>query len=96
MTKPTVDLADTIASWRAKTNTISDNVGDPSLLTTLADSSTVNAINELVGRIDNQDSDIGTLTSLNTTDKSTIVAAVNELDRRIPDVYDNSGTLLNT
>lgn len=96
MTKPTVDLADTIASWRTKTNTISDNVGDPALLTTLTDSSTVLAINELVGRIDNVDSDIGTLASLNTTDRSSLVSAVNELDRRIPDVYDNIGTLLNT
>lgn len=96
MTKPTVDLADTIASWRTKTNTISDNVGDPSLLTTSTDSSTVSAINELVGRIDNVDSDIGTLASLNTTDRSSLVSAVNELDRRIPDVYDNTGTLLNT
>lgn len=55
MTKPTVDLADTIASWRTKTNTISDNVGDPSLLTTSTDSSTVAAINELVGRVDSDD-----------------------------------------
>lgn len=96
MTKPTVDLADTIASWRTKTNTISDNVGDPSLLTTSTDSSTVSAINELVGRIDNTDSDIGTLANLNTADRSSLVSAVNELDRRIPDVYDNTGTLLNT
>lgn len=97
MTKPTIDLADTIESWRSKTNIISDNVGDPAILTTTADSNMVSAINELKSRIDSDETSlVGALSSLTTTDKSSVVDAINEIDRRLPDIYDNTGTLLNT
>ena len=105
-----VDLSDTIASWRNKTNEIAQKQGDLSLLTDSA-SNLVSAINNLKGLHTNQDSDIlalrtnvygdssGTvldLSYLNTTEKGSIIGAVNELDRRISDVYDASGVLLNT
>lgn len=103
MAKTVVDLSDTIASWREKTNEISTSVGDLLTLNTTEDSDLVGAVNELKGRIDNTDSDIaatntviGTLASLNTTEDSDIVGAINELDRRLVNVYDDSDNLLNT
>lgn len=98
-----VDLSDTIATWRTKTNTISTSVGDLANLNTLIDSDLVGAINELQSANAGFDSDIdatntviGTLASLTTTDKTSIVNAVNELNGRIPNVYDDSDNLLNT
>ena len=95
-----VDLSDTIVSWKNKTNTIATNIGDLALLTTSVDSDIVGAINSLKAAdsasLAALDSDIGTLASLTTTDKSDIVSAVNELDRRSIDVYNAAGVLLNT
>ena len=103
MAKTVVDLSDTIAAWREKTNEISTHVGDLTALNTTEDSDLIGAINELKGRIDNTDSDvtatntvIGTLASLSTTDKTDIVSAINELEGRIVNVYDASNNLLNT
>tara|TARA_R100001377_G_scaffold79553_1_gene57877 strand:+ start:1793 stop:2095 length:303 start_codon:yes stop_codon:yes gene_type:complete len=95
-----VDLSDTIASWRSKTNQLGSNLGDLALLTTSVDSDIVGAINSLKAAdsasITALDSDIGTLASLTTTDKSDIVSAVNELDRRSIDVFNAAGVLLNS
>lgn len=98
----TVDLSDTIATWRTKTNSISSAVGDLTNLQTSADSDIVSAVNELNTTFDGLDSDItaletavGTLASLNTTDKTDVVSAINETYDRIPNVYDAGGTLLN-
>jgi hypothetical protein len=103
MAKTVVDLSDTIASWREKTNEISTHVGDLSTLNTAEDSDLVGAVNELKGLIDNTDSDvtatntiIGSLAALTTTEDSDIVGAINELDRRLVNVYDDSDNLLNT
>ncbi len=97
-----VDLSDTIAAWRTKTNTISSKVGDLNLLTTVEQSDIVGATNELKTSIDNLDSDlgavdakIGDLSELTTTDKATAVDAMNELNRRLVDVFDASNNLLN-
>lgn len=102
-----IDLSDTIASWRNKTNQLATNVGDLVLLTDSA-ASIVASINSLQS---GYDSDIialrtdvygdssGTildLTALNTTDQTSIIGAINELDRRLVDVYNSSGVLLNT
>lgn len=103
MAKTVIDLSDTIATWRTKTNEISTHVGDLSNLNTTEDSDLVGAINELESSISGTDSDvtslntvIGTLASLSTTEKGSIVGAINELDRRLVDVYDDSDNLLNT
>lgn len=102
-----IDLSDTIASWRTKTNQIATNLGD---LATLTDSAAtiVASINGLQAGLD---SDIlalrtnvygdssGTildLSALNTTDQTSIIGAINEIDRRLVDVYNSSGVLLNT
>lgn len=102
-----VDLSDTIASWRNKTNEIAQKQGDLSLLTDSA-SNLVSAINVFTSRTDSDilalQTDVygdssGTvldLSYLNTTEKGSIIGAVNELDRRISDVYDANGVLLNT
>jgi hypothetical protein len=102
MAKTVIDLNDSIATFRNKSNEISDKVGDLALLDTAVDSDLVGAINELEANINGNDSDIaatntviGTLASLSTTDKTSIVDAVNELDRRLVNVYDSSNTLLN-
>lgn len=103
MAKTVIDLSDTIATWRTKTNEISTHVGDLTSLNTTEDSDLVGAINELEASINNTDSDIaatntviGTLASLTTSEKGSIVGAINELDRRLIDVYDDSDNLLNT
>jgi len=103
MAKTVVDLSDTIASWREKTNTISTHVGDLTSLNTTEDSDLVGAINELKTRLDSADSNnsatntvIGTLAALTTAEDSDIVGAINELDRRLVNVYDDSDNLLNT
>lgn len=102
MANTIVDLSDTIASWRTKTNTISNHLGDLTTLDTTEDSDLVGAVNELKGRIDNTDADInstntviGLLSNLTTTEKGSIVGSINELDRRLIDVYDDSDNLLN-
>lgn len=103
MAKTVVDLSDTIASWREKTNEISTHVGDLLTLDTTEDSDLVGAVNELKARLDSANTDliatntvIGTLAALNTTEDSDIVGAINELDRRLVNVYDDSDNLLNT
>jgi phosphoglycerate-specific signal transduction histidine kinase len=101
-----IDLSDTIASWRIKTNQISTNVGDLSLLTDSA-ASIIASINTLQAGFDSDIIALRTdvygdsggildLSALNTTDKTSIISAINELDRRLVDVYNSSGVLLNT
>jgi hypothetical protein len=48
-----VDLNDLISTWRNKTNTISQHVGDVTALTTDVKSDTVGAINELETQANN-------------------------------------------
>jgi hypothetical protein len=48
-----VDLNDLISTWRNKTNTISQHVGDVTVLTTDVKSDTVGAINELETQANN-------------------------------------------
>lgn len=85
-----VDLNDTIASWRSKTNSLSTLVGDQVALTTDVDSDIVGAINWLNTRrladsaaASNLDSSVGNLATLTTIDKSSLVAAINENDSNI-------------
>lgn len=66
-----VTTADSIDQWRAKTNTISQTLGDPSSLTTTA-TDVVGAINEL-------DNEQGDLTLLSTANKANLVDALNEI-----------------
>ena len=47
-----VNLIDTFDQWRIKTNNISNNFGDLSLLTTTENSNVVSAVNELKGIVD--------------------------------------------
>jgi seryl-tRNA synthetase len=103
MAKTIIDLNDSIATWRTKSNEISDKVGDLTTLNTDEDSDLVGAINELEANINGSDSDIadintaiGVLASLTTTEKGSIVGSINELDRRLVNVYDDSDNLLNT
>ena len=103
MAKVEVDLSDTIAAWREKTNELGTLVGDLTSLNTTQDSDLVGAINELKSNQVGFDSDIaanssvlGTLSLLTTTDKTNLVAAVNEVNARVPNVYDDSDNLLNT
>lgn len=56
-----VDLSDTIAAWRSKTNLISGNIGDLDNLKWEADSDVVEALNslyDLVGNVTNQNRDV--------------------------------------
>jgi len=66
-----ISTSDSIDQWRAKTNTISQTLGDPASLTTTA-TNVVGAINEL-------DNEQGDLTTLNTANKSNLVSALNEI-----------------
>lgn len=65
---------------------ISNLIGALSSLTTEQRSNIVSAINELVERINNQDTNIGDRGDLDTTDKSSIVGAINELSGKIGDL----------
>jgi len=70
-----IDLSDTVASWRNKTNQLAVNVGDLALLTTLVDSNIVAAINYL-------DSSIGLVGTINTT-VNNLTTSVNNLDSSV-------------
>ena len=70
-----INGTDTLDQWRAKTQTISTNMGALATLTTSA-SNLVGAVNEL-------DNEQGTLSSLATTNKGNLVAAINELNTDI-------------
>lgn len=103
MAKTIIDLNDSVATWRNKTNEISGKIGDLTELDTLVDSDVVGAINEIQDNINNNNLDIqatntiiGLLASLNTDDNSSIVGSINELDRRLVNVYDASNNLLNS
>jgi hypothetical protein len=76
MSITTVDLDDTIALWRLKTNEISDKVGDLDSLGTAAGANLVAAINE-------HDAEIGDIPSLTTSNKTNLVSSINELDDEI-------------
>lgn len=84
MAKTRVDITDTLNTWKEKTNDISLDLGDITLLTTDEDSDVVGSINSI-------DSNLGTREDLTTNDKRSVVQAVNELDSDVGDI-----TTLNT
>lgn len=84
MAKTRVDITDTLNTWKEKTNDISLDLGDRTLLTTDEDSDVVGSINSI-------DSNLGARENLTTNDKRSVVHAVNELDSDVGDI-----TTLNT
>ena len=79
MAKTIVNINDTLNTWREKTNDISIDVGDITLLTTDEDSDVVGSINSI-------DSNLGARENLTTNDKRSVVQAVNELDSDVGDI----------
>jgi len=74
-----VFLSDTLTNWVQKTNTISEDVGDLTLLGTLQDSDLVGAINELHDSINQLNTFVDPDTAL-VTSSATVSGAINELD----------------
>lgn len=66
-----VNTTDSLDQWRAKTNTISTNLGDTASLTTTS--------NNIVGAVNELDNEQGDLTQLNTAVQSSLTGAVNEI-----------------
>jgi hypothetical protein len=79
MAKTIVNITDTLNTWREKTNDISIDVGDITLLTTDEDSDVVGSINSI-------DSNLGARENLTTNDKRSLVQAINELDSDVGDI----------
>ena len=82
MAKQIVNLSDTVKTFQEKVNIISADVGWRGNLTTTQDSDIVGGINEL-------DSDIGARPHTNlTTDAKTLTGAANELDAKLDSAND--------
>lgn len=77
MAKTVVTITDTLNTWRAKTNDISLDIGDITQISTSGSDS------DIVGSINNLDSDLGVRASLTTANKTSLQHAINEIDAEI-------------
>ena len=73
-----IDPNDLFSEWRTKFNDSLGEIGDLTSLSTTANTEIVGAINEV-------NSNVGTLSSLTTTDQTSAVGAINELDGDVGD-----------